>query len=236
MAAIPPNIFSEAVRYFWLSRKTQLNAQRGRGVSDQGLRGSVTGGKQMDGFAETIKKLLLSVGITSENIYVRKRTDLPGYFRPSKRWDIVVLQNGSLIAAIELKSQVGSLGNNFNNRTEEAMGTALDIWTAYKQGAFKLSPQPWIGYLLILEDSKRARTPIKVDEPHFQVFKEFQGASYAKRYELFCRRLVRERQYTAACFLIASESKTGERNYSEPAKDLSANAFLSQLLKHVAPI
>lgn len=42
-----------------------------------------------------------------------------------------------MIAAVELKSQVGpSFGNNCNNRTEEAIGTAHDFWTAYREGAF----------------------------------------------------------------------------------------------------
>ena len=134
----------------------------------------------------------------------------------------------------ELKSHVGSFGNNFNNRTEEATGSALDIWTAYREGAFRSSPQPWLGYLLLLEDSPKSQGPVKVDEPHFPVFAEFQGASYAKRYELFCRRLILERHYSAACFLLAgSVEATLSDNYREPAEDLSANRFLSQLLRHV---
>src|SRR5207249_3503997 len=131
------------------------------------------------------------------------------------------------------KSHVGSFGNNFNNRTEEAMGSALDIWTAYREGAFRTSPQPWLGYLLLLEDSPKSQNPVKVDEPHFPVFPEFHGASYARRYELFCRRLVLERHYSAACFLLASPgSATLSDNYREPAEDLSATRFLSQLLRH----
>ncbi|NEX15039.1 MAG: hypothetical protein C1941_10180, partial [Prosthecochloris sp.] len=38
-------------------------------------------------------------------------------------------------------------------------------------------------------------TPVRVDEPHFEVFPEFKEASYAKRYGLFCERLMRERLY-----------------------------------------
>jgi hypothetical protein len=32
---------------------------------------------------------------------------LPGYFRLTKLWDLLVIYKGELIAAIELKSQVG---------------------------------------------------------------------------------------------------------------------------------
>jgi type II restriction enzyme len=63
---------------------------------------------------------------------------LPGFFRPTKLWDLLVIHQGKLIAAIELKSQVGpSFGKNFNNRTEEAIGSAYDFQTAFREGAFE---------------------------------------------------------------------------------------------------
>ena len=74
---------------------------------------------------------------TQMRYFSRVSVELPGFFRPTKEWDIVVVSDNNLIAAIELKSQIGpSFGNNFNNRTEEALGTAMDIWTAYREGAF----------------------------------------------------------------------------------------------------
>ncbi len=39
-----------------------------------------------------------------------------------------MVSEGKLLAGIEFKSQVGSFGNNYNNRTEEAIGSAADIW------------------------------------------------------------------------------------------------------------
>ncbi len=82
-----------------------------------------------------------------------------------------MVTDGALVAAIELKSQVGpSFGNNFNNRTDEALGTALDIWTAYREEAFRSSPAPWLGYLLLLEDCPESRRPVGAGEPHFPVF------------------------------------------------------------------
>ena len=190
----------------------------------------------MDGFARTVTNLLIEAGIDKKDIFQRVSVELPGFFRPTKEWDIVVVEEGNLIASIELKSQIGpSFGNNFNNRTEEALGTAMDIWTAYREGAFRTSPVPWIGYLLLLEDCPESRRPVGVREPHFPVFSEFVGASYSKRYELFCRKLIRERQYNSACFIIADRKNADlEKNYAEPAKDLSAYRFLASLLSHAA--
>lgn len=77
---------------------------------------------------------------------------------------------------VELKSQVGhSFGNNFNNPVEEAIGSAVDIWTAYREGAFGGPIRPWLGYLFLLEDCPKSRSPVKVEEPHFKVFPEFIG-------------------------------------------------------------
>jgi len=231
-------VFSTSVKEFWRTRERQADAQKQRGQSDQGSRSAVTGGKQMDGFSRSISKLLIEAGIEEENIFQRISVELPGYFRPTKEWDIVVVVDGSLIAAIELKSQIGpSFGNNFNNRTEEALGTAMDIWTAYREGAFRTSPAPWLGYLLLLEDCPESRRSVGVREPHFPVFPEFIDASYAKRYELFCRKMVRERQYNSACF-ITSDRKSAdlEENYSEPAVDLAPVQFMTGLLGHAGSV
>ena len=188
----------------------------------------------MDGFVQLFTDLITEAGIDRSSIYYSRRVDLPGFFRPTKEWDLIVVHNGLLLVAIEAKSQVGSFGNNFNNRTEEAMGSALDIWTAYREGAFVASPQPWLGYLFLLQDCAKSQSPVKVREPHFKVFEEFQGASYARRYEIFCLKLVRERQYTAAAFLT-SRSGTGEKGeYDEPASDLRFEAFARSLVAHVS--
>jgi hypothetical protein len=53
-----------------------------------------------------------------------------------------------------------------------------------------------------------------------------------KRYELFCRKLVLERHYTASAFL-ASSSEDGIRGvYSVPAEELSIERFAKALVAH----
>jgi hypothetical protein len=230
-------IFSEAVRYFWSTRDGQAAQIAMKGGIDQGGRSAVVAGKQMDGFVSTLLAVLRKSGVPDWDIYCARDRELPGFFRPTKDWDIAIVSQGHLRAAIELKSQVGpSFGNNFNNRTEEALGNAVDLWTAYREGAFRTSPRPWVGYLFLLEDCAKSKAPVKVREPHFGVFPEFQRASYATRYELLCRKLVRERHYDGACFLLSDRTQWQvDINYSEPADDLSAALFIEQLVRHVAP-
>lgn len=145
----------------------------------------MTGGKQMDGFCKLVQHVLASNGLEDGHIYLETKLELPGFFRPTKKWDMLVVHEGALVAAMEFKSQRGpSFGNNFNNRSEEAIGTAHDLWTAYREGALGTKhPRPWAGWVMLLEDCPKSSAPLKVAEPHFPVFPEFRGASYAKRYE-----------------------------------------------------
>lgn len=237
MFHIPPRVFANAIRDFWRTREAQAQKQKAEGSTDQGARGSVTGGKQMDGFVHVITQLMQSAGVNNSNIHTNTALELPGFYRPVKKWDIVVVSQDQLLAAIELKSHVGpSFGNNFNNRIEEAIGSAVDIWTAFRDGAFQASPAPFIGYLLLLEECNESQRPVKIPEPHFQAFNEFINTGYAKRYEIFCRKLIRERQYCSTCFLTSNRTKANnlDENYEEPAGDLCASNFLIELLKHVS--
>jgi hypothetical protein len=148
----------------------------------------------------------------------------------------LVVENGQFLAGIEFKSQVGSFGNNYNNRTEEAIGSACDLWAAYREGAFKPSARPWLGYVMLLEDSIESSRPVKAQEPHFKVFPEFKNASYAKRYEVLLTKLIRERMYDSACFLL-SDSKNGMKGrYKEPAVELNFEKFITSLLARVISV
>jgi len=224
----------EAVAHYWRTRSTQRKRQQQTGKLDQGLRGAVTGGAQMDGFIRLFTDLICDAGVMRECLFCERALELPGFFRPTKEWDLVVVKDGTLIAAIEAKSQVGpSFGNNFNNRTEEAMGSALDLWTAYRDGAYLTSPQPFLGYFFMLEDSPASTHPVRVNEPHFKVFPEFVGSSYARRYELFCRKLVLERHYTSSAFLMSAPSTGENGDYVTPAQDLSVERFAKALIGHL---
>jgi len=224
-----------AVAHYWQTRTAQRRKQAENGKVDQGLRSAVTGGAQMDGFIDLFTELITLVGVPILSVYRKKAVELPGYFRPTKEWDVLVVHDGKLIAAIEAKSQVGpSFGNNFNNRTEEAMGSALDLWTAFRERAYLDSPQPFLGYFFMLEDCEASNRPVKVQQPHFKVFPEFVGASYMRRYELFCRKLVLERHYTASAFITSSINEGMNGEYATPATDLSVERFARTLIAHVS--
>ncbi|MDA8347756.1 MAG: restriction endonuclease [Pseudomonadota bacterium] len=226
-----------AIKHFWRTRETQAQKQgTTSGSKDAGARSAVTGGAQMDGFINLGRDLLCECGLPKADVYCGKYAELPGWYRPEKRWDLLVVSDGRFLAGIEFKSQVGSFGNNCNNRTEEAIGSAADLWAAYREGAFKPSSRPWLGYLMLLDEAPGSLSAVRAREPHFNVFPEFKEASYAKRYEILLTKLVRERLYDSACFLMSSAADGAKGRYKEPASELSFSNFVESLLARVIAV
>lgn len=224
---------AKAVEWFWSTQAGQAAKQRESERSTRGRRAAVLGGKQMDGFASLIEDLLIEQGVPGGSIVHNYQATLPGYFRPEKEWDTAVVHEGKLLAAIEFKSIASSFGNNLNNRTEEAVGSNTDLREAYEAGVFAPSPPPWVGYLMLMADADASRSAVSVREPNFDVDDEFKGASYARRAELLCLRMVRKQIVDGAAFLL-SERETGlEGSYSEPNPELEFESFARRMAAHV---
>ncbi|MET6760401.1 PaeR7I family type II restriction endonuclease [Pseudoalteromonas sp. NCIMB_1079] len=234
------NMINNAVRNFWNVRSG------GQGV---------LGGKTLDGFIEVINSVILHSGIPEVQIHTNKQaSQLPGYFRPHKSWDVVAVSRGRLVAAIELKSQVGSIGNNFNNRTEEVLGSGTDLHTAIEEGAFGTDAEIFTGYLILVEDSVASRNFPSINMNHFPVMPGFladetirgttyrpnalgiyprvQGVSYLERYDLLCKKLVLKNIYTAAALIIADQSQSITGQYRNLTPQTSINTFLTKLDNH----
>lgn len=228
----------EAVTAFWKNRMTAAEKQGKRGEKDRGERAGVTAGKNMDGFIELVRIIALENNIPQDSIYTsRAAVTLPGYFRPTKQWDVLIRYKSETIAAIEFKSQVGpSFGNNFNNRAEEAVGSAHDFLTAYKEGALGNQVRPFLGWLTLVEDTETSNQPIRnptFDAP-LKLSSDFIDTSYLQRYDLLCQRLVRESLYTAASLVTSKRAgwETGE--YGQLSEMTSIRYFAASLWGHLA--
>ena len=236
----------QAAQSFWSARARNLEKQHERGKTDAGRRGAVTAGTQMGALETLVTDILCQAGLSRLEIKTRTALELPGYYRAEKKWDLIVVSEGRLVTAMEFKSQVGpSFGNNFNNRSEEALGSAACLWTAFREGRFGLgTPPPFVGYVFLLEDCPQVHKPVRNSEPHFNVDPVFKGepvnkkgkdtyggVSYSQRYEILCRRLVLERQYTAACLMLSTNAKP--TRVTQPATDLEFKRFVAALRGHV---
>lgn len=237
----------EAVQSYWDARATNKKKQVESGKIDAGTRGEVTGGTQLGALEILVADILCEAGLERLDVRTRTALELPGYFRSTKKWDLIVISEGQLVLAMEFKSQAGkSISNNVNNRGEEALGSAKDIWTAFREGRFgKGATAPFLGYFFLLEDRDEVKKPVANKEPYFDVDPVFRGESrtvgkkgkvkylgvtYAKRYEILCRRLVLERIYDASCFLMATKSESTV--ITQPADDLNFARFAAALRGH----
>jgi hypothetical protein len=234
-----------AVQSYWNARADNKEKQVQSGKIDAGTRGEVTGGTQMGALEVLVADILCEAGLKRLDVRTRTSLELPGYFRATKKWDLIVVSESQLVLAMEFKSQAGkSIGNNVNNRSEEAVGSAKDIWTAFREGRFGKSPTPFLGYFFLLEDRDNVKSPVVNKEPYFPVdpafrgeirktkkgTEKYSGVSYSSRYEMLCRRLVLERLYNAACFMMATNSR--RTKIAEPAENLTFHRLAAALRGH----
>ena len=219
-----------ATKYYWTCRNRQARQQTARGTVDAGTRGQVTAGKHMDGFAKLVRTIGQKAGFTDEEIFFNLAVPVPGYYRPQKNWDVVFLREGKLVAAIELKSQSGSFGNNFNNRSEEVIGVSRDFWLAFRERAFGVGAVPWLGYLFFLEEDEKSTTPVALKDGPLPPLAIFNSTSYLRRYEILCERLVLERDFNSTALLVSDKKR---RTVRDGGQNVTAAAFFKSLFKHL---
>jgi Restriction endonuclease XhoI len=219
-------IFERARQEFWTIRQAQADRQALSGRKDAGTRGTVTGGGHLDDFAHAIQHIFEAEGIRREFVRVGRRLTIPGYFRPTKDWDVVVCNGHEVGALIELKSQVGSLGNNFNNRAEEAIGNAKDVRVAFTNELLG-TEVPFLAFLMVIEDSDDVVRSRRTSSKFFTVDPELRDTPFAIRWQRLLSRLVREQLYDTAC-LLPTTRDTIERVAVD--SEVSLDRFLASLV------
>ncbi|MFF4420555.1 PaeR7I family type II restriction endonuclease [Streptomyces sp. NPDC001549] len=210
-----------AVEDFWLRRDAQESKLKDKGKSG----GSARGNGHMKPLEALVKSIFVDCGIPEDCIKTGQPY-LPGYYRVRKQWDLVVKYKGVLVAAFEFKSQVGSVGKNFNNRFEEALGSATDIDAAQRkndQSPFGQVP-PWLGYVFMLQETPETEKEGRVTRAMFPTDTTFQGLSYNQRYQEMIRRFIGERVYDAGWFITAKRAD-GEITYAEPLATATASVL-----------
>ena len=91
-------------------------------------------------------------------------------------------------------------------------------------------PKPWLGYLFMLEERQESlRSTKQINLKPYKVDDQFQGLSYASRYEIVCRRMVREMLYDAACFLTSNAVDGHRGKFKQPNSELSIRNFAISL-------
>jgi hypothetical protein len=204
-----------AVRHFWDTRSTQARKQQQAGGVDQGARSAVTGGAQMDGFIDLLAGLAVEFGTRHRDVRRGKHARLPGLFLSSKQWDLAVFHEDQVLCAFKAVSsdRIGDL-EPAEELVNDAIGSACELWGAYRESATNTDIQPWLGYVLAAEAPKRGRL----------------GSMRPGGHALFCSRLARERLYSGAALILARD----DGRYLEPAAGLTFRHLCQVLVSRVS--
>ena len=208
---------------------------------------SVRADAHLKGLGKLVREIFMAVGFDSEDVLVKAEKEegnsrgrgksktqiLPGYFRVTKNWDLLVIRQNLLVAAVEFKSMNTSAGKNVNNRVEEVLGSGTDLWAAHDANYVGLV-KPWLGYFMILEDSDEITSPVRVDKANFDTDRAFNGKSYVERYQIACERMVDKGLYDAACLVVSKQDP--EDPLYEPSERLGINQFAAAVERRAEQI
>lgn len=226
----------EATMAFWGHSEQVRSKQVKAGKADRWEGARVSESERMEGFAQLAVAIIKQNGPKSVEVY-RKGLEakLPGYFRPAKRWDILVRNRGRLVAAIDFKAQTGpSFKNKFMKASEEAVGTAHDFLRAYREGAFGDHAKPYLACFLMVEDTPGSRLPLCDESPQFPVASGIQGSCYLHRYKLLGKKLMQERLYDAATIISSSRDAMATGRYEDHSEITSLKSFVVSLAAYAA--
>lgn len=229
----------EAVQQFWHIRHTK----------------GVRSGGTLDGFINVLTWVVHNNGLPNAEIITGVHAKLPGFFRPAKSWDVLVMNQGTLIAAIELKSIADSFGKNSNNRNEEALGSGVDIQVALEEDAFEGLTRLFTGYLILVEDCPETQSTVDIRMRNFRAMTEFladqnspyergplglypdiSGVSYMNRFDILCRRLMQKQLYSATSVIKTPRSAIDNGSYNGVSPDTNIGSFLASFAGYIESI
>ncbi|MDN5973375.1 PaeR7I family type II restriction endonuclease [Bifidobacterium crudilactis] len=216
----------EAILEYVRLMKDAKTKNAGGDHAQQGNRGALTSGKHMSPIEQVIRKDLMAEGLKGYEVYSGGlNMNLPGWYRPAKNWDLLAVHDGRLIAAIELKSQNSSAGNNFNNRVEESLGSAEDASKAVKNGLIPGVPAPAFAFAMFvtIPDMMRKR---RIPSAKFNPDPIFKDTSYWERYVIFLQRAIAERLYQTSWLVFIDTEKM---EVTEPCDDFTYEKFITML-------
>ncbi|HZH16462.1 MAG TPA: PaeR7I family type II restriction endonuclease [Archangium sp.] len=188
---------------------------------------------RLEGFHALVSRILADNGLPEARVHTRQGLELPGYFLPTRPWDLVVMHEGRLVAALAIRSRTArSLENGFVALGEEALSTGKEMDALCRKQAFGPGLRPWFGWLVLLEEGSALTRPAAVAPTLLQVVPEYRHSTHAQWYELLLRKLEREGLFDACALLLCPEERQPSAHYREPARDLGGKRFLAHLASH----
>jgi Restriction endonuclease XhoI len=220
----------DALNTWVTAREEQLARSTAGGRAQQGNRAAVVGAKHLDGINDLISRTIEIFAGPGLEFRAGRAATLPGYYRASKNWDLVVVRDGVPVLAIEYKSMVGSEGKNLNNRADEIFGMAEDVRQAEAHGLLPRDMKR--AYVFIMGITPESTNPVGASTRIGTLDPVFEGASYLDRAAIMCERM-RETGLFDLVWMIGVDERTTESQEPRPA--VGWRRFEEDLAKLFAP-
>jgi restriction endonuclease XhoI-like protein len=209
----------------WISEKLEQAEKSARGgKAQEGTRSQVTGGKHLRGVNQLVVDEIRSTGATDLELKFDRGATLSGWYRSSKAWDLLVIQRGVPILAVEYKSMSGSEGKNLNNRADEVFGIAEDARQAEARGI--LPPNLRRAYIYLMEVTPAVQYPVNLMRTFGNPDPVFDQASYLDRMAIMCERLRDSGLYHLVWAVGVIREPVG---FMEPSAGVNWDRFASDL-------
>lgn len=212
------------------ARAAQKKRSTEGGRAQQGNRAAVVGGRHLDGINALIAQRIEEFAGPGLEFRVNHAATLPGYYRSSKSWDLVVVRDGVPVLAVEYKSMAGSEGKNLNNRADEIFGMAEDLRQAEIHGLLPRNMKR--AYVFIMGITPKSTTPVKAKTQIGTLDPIFADASYLERAAIMCERM-RETGLFDLVWMVGADEQSGE--HWEPRSSVGWTRFELDLAKLFGP-
>ncbi len=210
----------DAVRDLWRDAATRIDVD-GRPVARS---------FPWDRLTRVITESLIEHGVDESWIQAGRRAMLPGaYGFGRSAWDLAVLKDGVPLGAIIFKAQVGSFGNNFNNRVQELTSVAFDVRRQYGSPELR-DLRPCLGLFFILAGSQVVNIPTSRQSDVYPRIGD--GLSYKQRYGEVFRQFRTDGLYDGVAY-CAFTGEGEPTSAEEPLPDMAIHGFLAHFAERV---
>lgn len=214
------------LEHFWGEKGAAVERNRLDGRDGHGAQ--ARDARHMRQLARFIGQMFIDAGLDESEVFVDGV--IPGYFRRSKSWDIVALHKGHLVGIVELKSQVGSEGNNGNNRIEEALGNAFDAITTHEMTQVFGDLPMWSAFCMVFgSDATTAREIGMRKRPLFDIDPAFVPMTYGSQLAVTAERFIQTGAYSAGWLVTSWVDNQGHVRYEEPVPTATVDTLWTHI-------
>ncbi len=182
-----------------------------------------------------MERELVRADLDRSQVLRSKAIALPGAYNPRPRqWDLVVVDDGVPVAAVDVRISTCPSGKNFHNRVQEIIEDAVHLGRPYE---FPLMTpfKPCLALFFALEENEDANRLRKIHPAGLASgLGAGDGASIKDRHSAVFGRLVRDGRYDAICYLAVTRSS--DPVVTEPKATLGFADFARSVVGRIAEI